>query len=222
MEPLLQMLAKSGDGAFIINQKQRIIFWNEAAQKLLGFTPAEVIGRTCYEFLRGCDDKGRPVCGQGCPVVTLAVNNQAVTNYDVAMHTKTGVPLWVNVSILTSSFNEAAEPIVIHLFRDVTTRKQNEQFIHHFLNAAKQLQEAAAAIPPLTLIEPFAEALTEREHEVLGLLAQGLNTHQIANTLSISSATVRNHVQNILTKLQVHSRLEAVAYALEHGLLNPT
>jgi PAS domain S-box-containing protein len=215
------MLAKSGDGAFIINQKQRIIFWNEAAQELLGFTPAEVIGRTCYELLRGCDEKGRPVCGQGCPVVTLAVNNQTVTNYDVAMHTKTGAPLWVNVSILTSAFNEAAEPVIIHLFRDVTTKKQNEQFIHRFLNAARELEENTAT-PPLTLVKPFAETLTEREHEVLALLAQGLSTHQIADTLSISSATVRNHVQNILNKLQVHSRLEAVAYALEHGLLNPT
>jgi DNA-binding NarL/FixJ family response regulator len=68
-------------------------------------------------------------------------------------------------------------------------------------------------------VEPEAQELTDREREVLSLLAQGLNTPDIAQSLSISSSTVRNHVQNILHKLQVHSRLEAVAYALKHGLV---
>jgi PAS domain S-box-containing protein len=214
------MLAKGGDGAFIINQKQRIIFWNKAAQELLGFTPAQVIGRTCYELLRGCDDKGRPICGQGCPVINAALHGQAIANYDVAMHTKNGESRWVNVSILTFLFDNTAEQIIIHLFRDATQKKHNEQFIHHFVAAAKELQDDLISLPA-TPKEPFAETLTDREREVLSLLAQGLSTFGIADTLSISAATARNHVQNILTKLQVHSRLEAVAYALEHGLLNP-
>ena len=68
----------------------------------------------------------------------------------------------------------------------------------------------------------LAELLTEREREVLALLAHGLSTRAIARSLSISSATVRNHVQSILNKLQVHSRLEAVTYALDHNLVPKT
>jgi two-component system nitrate/nitrite response regulator NarL len=50
-------------------------------------------------------------------------------------------------------------------------------------------------------------------------LARGHSTRAIAAALSLSPSTVRNHIQGILTKLHVHSRVEAVAYALEHGLV---
>jgi len=61
--------------------------------------------------------------------------------------------------------------------------------------------------------------LTQREHEVLSKLAEGLSTEAIADALIISHVTVRNHVARILVKLQVHSRLAAVALALRDGLL---
>jgi two-component system, NarL family, nitrate/nitrite response regulator NarL len=60
--------------------------------------------------------------------------------------------------------------------------------------------------------------LTPREREVLGLLGDGLSTTAIAHRLSIRPNTVRTHVQNVLAKLQVHSRLEAAALASRHGL----
>jgi DNA-binding NarL/FixJ family response regulator len=61
--------------------------------------------------------------------------------------------------------------------------------------------------------------LTDRELEILGLLAAGSSTAAIAKDLSISPTTVRNHVQRILTKLQVHSRLAAVARGYSKGLI---
>lgn len=63
--------------------------------------------------------------------------------------------------------------------------------------------------------------LTDREREVLQLLAQGSTTQGIADTLVLSLHTVRNHVRNVLTKLGAHSRLEAVAVALRQGLIAP-
>jgi DNA-binding NarL/FixJ family response regulator len=62
--------------------------------------------------------------------------------------------------------------------------------------------------------------LTAREHEILRFLALGLGTSAIARELSISTATVRNHVQRILAKLRVHSRLAAVARGYAVGLLS--
>ena len=60
--------------------------------------------------------------------------------------------------------------------------------------------------------------LTERETEVLRLVAKGLSYKQIADRLYLSHRTVQNHVQNTLRKLQLHNRVQLVRYAIEHGL----
>jgi DNA-binding NarL/FixJ family response regulator len=60
--------------------------------------------------------------------------------------------------------------------------------------------------------------LTERETEVLRLVAKGLSYKQIAERLFLSHRTVQNHVQNTLRKLQMHNRVELVRYAIEQGL----
>jgi two-component system nitrate/nitrite response regulator NarL len=63
-----------------------------------------------------------------------------------------------------------------------------------------------------------AQQLTAREREVLQLLAEGASSEQVAEKLSVSSHTVRTHVQNTLAKLQVHSRLEAATFAVRYGI----
>lgn len=60
--------------------------------------------------------------------------------------------------------------------------------------------------------------LSPRERQVLGLVARGRKTSQIADELVISGETARTHVQNILTKLGIHSRLEAASFVIEFGL----
>jgi len=68
--------------------------------------------------------------------------------------------------------------------------------------------------------DPGADAprLTERETEVLRLVAKGLSYKQIAQRLVVSHRTVQNHVQNTLGKLQLHNRVELTRYAIERGL----
>ena len=65
----------------------------------------------------------------------------------------------------------------------------------------------------------LAAQLTAREMETLALLAEGASSREIAGRLSVSPNTVRTHVHNVLTKLGVHSRLEAAAFAVRHGLV---
>jgi DNA-binding NarL/FixJ family response regulator len=72
-----------------------------------------------------------------------------------------------------------------------------------------------AAAPAVT---PEVPALTERETEVLRMVATGLSYKQIAARLVLSHRTVQNHVQNTLGKLHLHNRVELVRYAIEHGL----
>ncbi|SDN25032.1 response regulator [Allokutzneria albata] len=66
--------------------------------------------------------------------------------------------------------------------------------------------------------DPGTPRLSERETEVLRLVAKGLTARQIADRLVISHRTVENHVQSTLRKLQLHNRVELARYAIEHGL----
>jgi DNA-binding NarL/FixJ family response regulator len=66
--------------------------------------------------------------------------------------------------------------------------------------------------------DPTQPALTERETEVLRMVAKGMSYKQIAERLVLSHRTVQNHVQNTLRKLQMHNRVELTRYAIEQGL----
>jgi DNA-binding NarL/FixJ family response regulator len=63
-----------------------------------------------------------------------------------------------------------------------------------------------------------APRLTDREAEILSMVGTGMSYRQIAERLVLSHRTVQNHVQNTLTKLQLHNRVDLVRYAIEHGL----
>jgi DNA-binding NarL/FixJ family response regulator len=77
---------------------------------------------------------------------------------------------------------------------------------------------ASEPVPAPDTDAPGAPRLTDRETEVLRLVAKGLSYKQIAERLVISHRTVQNHVQNTLGKLQLHNRVELVRYAIERGL----
>ncbi|HSK98721.1 MAG TPA: response regulator, partial [Rubrobacteraceae bacterium] len=103
------------------------------------------------------------------------------------------------------------------------------------VEAVRRLRNGEALLPPEEMVELllFASArreqeyearqaiakLTDREREVLSLLAKGLDAEEIARRLHISAKTERNHVARILAKLGVHSRLQALVFAARHGLV---
>lgn len=216
---LFTALAQAADGAFVIDENQTILFWNRAAQDILGFTADEIVGRKCWDILGGRDKLDRLVCHYRCRVVLATLVGNGVVNYDVRAYTKSGEPRWINVSIIPFPTANGVTPLIVHLFRDVTEKKYSEALIRQILDAAEQLRHRPAPPPfPSTRLERVH--LTEREREILCLLAQGLSTRDIARSLSISQATARNHIQNILHKLRVNNRLQAVTYALEHGLIS--
>jgi two-component system, NarL family, response regulator LiaR len=87
--------------------------------------------------------------------------------------------------------------------------------------AARKLMSAVAAKiePPVSHAPASPKELTERELEVLRLIAGGLNNHEIADALVISEKTVKTHVSSILSKLHLEDRTQAAIYALRHGLV---
>jgi NarL family two-component system response regulator LiaR len=99
------------------------------------------------------------------------------------------------------------------LVRAIRQVHRGESSLHPTI-ARKLLQEMSRPMQK----PPTADPLTEREVEVLRLVAQGRSNQDIADELVISEATVRTHVSNILSKLHLASRTQAALYALKEGL----
>ncbi len=87
--------------------------------------------------------------------------------------------------------------------------------------ADERAEEAQPSPQPQRRAGPPGEALTPRETEVLRLVAQGQSNPEIAQTLTISRATAKVHVERIIRKLNVSDRTQAAVYAIEMGLLTP-
>jgi DNA-binding NarL/FixJ family response regulator len=119
-----------------------------------------------------------------------------------------------------TSGDKSIGQVIVHLFRDVTENKENQRFVNQVLSASERLhQNGNYQTPSSTTAKSHSTDLTVRESQLLEILAQGFSTSEIASTLVISQSTVRNHVQNILGKLGVHSRLEAIAHAYQYGMI---
>lgn len=221
MESLFRALENAADGAYVIDANQRVVYWNSAAERMLGYAADEVMGRSCYEIIRGRNDSDHVWCQADCVVTAAAQAGEAVDSFNACARTKSGDQRWINVSILSvSSADDNGSQLVVHLFRDATGLKQQEQFAQQVLSAASRFRRNATFATPAVPSNGPSAQLTPRESEVLVLLARGSSTRDIAAALSISASTTRNHVQNIFHKLDVHSRPAAVAYAFEHGLVS--
>jgi DNA-binding NarL/FixJ family response regulator len=85
--------------------------------------------------------------------------------------------------------------------------------------AGKVLQRVRAASPHSDLEKAIRAELSEREVEVLKLIANGKDNAQIAGELHISPKTVKNHISNILMKLQIENRIQAAVYAVRSGIV---
>ncbi len=88
-----------------------------------------------------------------------------------------------------------------------------------FASKAPSAHEAAAADPDLLTARLERLGISEREHEVLALVAAGLSNQEIADRLFIAETTVKSHVSSLLAKLEARRRTEAVSRAQEEGIL---
>jgi PAS domain S-box-containing protein len=203
---IFKAFARAADGAMIADSHGRVLLWNRAAERLLGWTANEAVGRPCCEVLGGRPVNGRRASHQGCQVMAAARQGEGVEAFDLRAQSKTGREVTLNVSTLAIPLEGNGSGLIVHLFREVAARP-----------VAPPPAGAEAALQPAQT--NGTSPLTPRELEVLRLLATGANTKSAADKLGVSPATIRNHVQNLLGKLGVHSRLQAVAYATSHGLL---
>lgn len=219
-DDLLRLLARSADGVFAVDGKQRIMFWSKAAEELLGRPAKQVLGKHCYEVVLGRDYEGHPFCRRNCPTIRAARRGQSVPNYDVACQ-RGGEDVWLNISIVPVSSQATGGPLAIHLIRDVSARRRFECLAQAALETVSRFMPDHSSSSdhdggPYPVPGP---SLTARELEILRLLARGLDTPALTRTLGLSRATVRNHIQRVLAKLGAHNRLEAVVQGARYHLI---
>jgi PAS domain S-box-containing protein len=215
---LYDMLQGAGDAAFVVDESGSILFWSTCSMQLLGWSPAEAQQKPCAVVLDGCDSTGARLCAQDCGVFESARRNARVGAFDAHVKTASGDRKWVNISTIAARIR--SRRVIVHLLRDVDEQKQVQFLAKEIAVLVGRLtgQEPERLVGSVREHAPGAE-LTRQEHKVLQSLSRGMNTAAIARVLNVTPATVRNHVQHILGKLQVHTRLEAVVRGASRGLL---
>jgi two-component system NarL family response regulator len=161
---------------------------------------------------------------------------------DIRMPRRSGIEACIEIKQLVPAARTIMQPVSDEE-ADLYEAAQNgasgyllkDSSIDEVAQAVRVVAEGQSLISPsmaVKLLDEFKEMsrtdreqvptprLTDRELEVLRLVATGLNNREVAKQLFISENTVKNHVRNILEKLQLHSRMEAVMYAVREKLLD--
>lgn len=212
-----ELVKTTGDPAFATSPEGVVVVWNEPCEALFGVPAARAVGHACRDVVRGVDERG-PVCAPGCCVTAAVSERRPIGNFDVQVRTPTGM-LWCNVSILQVGGGGADIPWAVHIVRKIDVRKRLELLMRDFVVSTSGI--SAEDVPKMFACArpPPQIALTRQELVILRLMGKGKSTTVIAAELSISGATVNNHVQHLMRKLDAHTRLEAVRRAQLAGLL---
>jgi DNA-binding CsgD family transcriptional regulator len=206
-EETLDRIARSGEAVFAIDGADRIILWNKPCEALLGLPARRALGKPCYEVMCGRDANDNIYCHRNCAVAHQArqEKDDPVNRFSLTVRAGDGTPKRVSSSLFSIPSYHPALTTVVHVLRAET--------------AASPATAEPEPLTPLKTGEGEAVALTTREKEILRCLGQGMSTLAVAKKLAIAPVTVRNHVQKILQKLDVHSKLEAVVLAHRHKLI---
>ncbi|MFY9610201.1 MAG: LuxR C-terminal-related transcriptional regulator [Blastocatellia bacterium] len=213
-----ELVYSTSDSAFAVDGSGQIVAWNSAAETMFGLSAAGAIGKMCGEIIKGMDECG-PVCSPDCSVQQAVRKHHPVGNFDLHVETANGRQ-WCNVSVLIADEAASTMPYSIHIVRQIDVRKRLELLVRDFVVTGTGLApEQATSLISSTRAPARETELSDREVSVLRLLAQGLTTTAVAEQLHISRTTVNNHIQHILRKLDVHTRLEAIRRAEHAGLI---
>ncbi len=209
-------MSRSVDGVFALDANQTITFWNQASENITGIPATHALGRCCHEVMKGHDLQGKPLCKCDCPLSSLTRGGPPPSALPMRIERTDGHKVQLKVSTMLVPSSREGQWSIVHVMRHGRDHQP-----------AALRQDDADNSKDSTEIQPVgcqhqvptgACLLTGREREVLRLLAHGVNVEAISEQLHLSIATVRNHIQRLMAKLDVHSRLEAVAYAHRHQI----
>lgn len=217
MPLLAELFSDVTTGVFAVEAEERIVFWNRACEREFGIPSQAAVGRACYDVVGARTLSGKPFCKPGCCLARLAGGGSAPPSFPLQLDTCTGQARKFAMRMILIPSQRRSLWSVAHVLCHETPAAIG----------GRSPQPAAATVPAAQhddnpshgLPTPAHALLTVRERCVLHLLAQGHGSVVISKQLFISHATVRNHIQNLIGKLGLHSQLEAVAYAHRNNLI---
>jgi len=219
---VLDVLSRSDSPALATDATGHVIFWNHAAELLLGRGGRQVMGRRCYDVVSGRDVFGNRFCHENCSVLSMSRKGESVRPFEFVLGS--GLPKSeqpVHVSVLKVPGETADSYTLVHVLEPIDRAARLARALEQLGPQRTEPAASSGAQAHSQDEQPLASSdsppLTEREKEILRSVAEGLPNKEIARQLGISLATVRNHVHNILEKLEVHSKLEATSLAFRQG-----
>lgn len=143
IKAVLSLFAGASDGAFAIDKEQRIIYWNEAAEQILGYRADDTLGQLCWELLQGCTLAGVVICKARGTIYSSVHDNQPVRHFDICMKHAEGQLVLLNVSTipLLSSGDKDASGLV-HLIRPLEMQPVAPGMLHICLLGPTEVQRA--------------------------------------------------------------------------------
>src|SRR3972149_6109781 len=210
------LVESAGDPAFAVDGLGLIVAWNSAAGALFGVKAEETMGNPSRQIVQGADECGL-VCSDVCTVLPAARKRRPISNYDLQIETRQGRQ-WCSVSVLVAQEAESTSPYCIHIVRPTDIPKRLALLLRDFIVTETGLPpKSDRRLGSLRHIPTGEAELTKRQGEILRLLVKGAPTASTAAELHISRTTVNNHVQQILHRLNAHTRLEAIRRAERSG-----
>lgn len=206
----LDEIARSDAAVFAIDRSGRVVVWNHACEKLLGYSCSDVLGKFCFDVLIGRDGFGNLNCHRLCTVVhhLRFAPNEPLQRFSMTVPHRDGSSQSVSVTAYPLDAQNPRLTVIVHV---IAPEKADGALLRQLDTAAQTRSVDRSNI--------VAGELTAREREILCAIAGGMSTDQIAAEFCIARVTVRNHVRNILQKLGVHTKLAAVAYAFQNQLV---
>ena len=221
VESLFKVLANAECGAYAVSIDQTIVFWNDAAERILGYSSQDVVGRRCYEVATGIQGAGLTAeCLGGCPFIRYLRTGMVPAPVQLRILNSSGEGKWLTVTPVVASGMLRDGPLLIYLFEDPEAAESGQAED----NVRRALSSSGVGVvgpqPGGTVTHEVASVLSRREIEVLQHVALGWDTPRIANELAISRHTVRNHIRNLRQRLNASTKLEAVLTAMRLGILD--
>jgi Response regulator containing a CheY-like receiver domain and an HTH DNA-binding domain len=210
---ILHRLSGRGEAVFARDASERITFWNKKCEEVFGVPERSALGKHCHDVMCGRDAFGNVHCVHNCRIAFQSrEKSDPVHKFPLLVRTKDG---WKRVYVKTfaiPSYHPSLSTLV-HVLRE---SKENGSPPRGASGNGED--PAPEPLRPIPAEEEQLTVLTRREREILRLLAQGMTTADIAAALFISPVTVRNHIAALLQRLNVHSRVAAVALAYRSRL----
>lgn len=225
-ERWVRRFGTTNEALFVADEKGRIKYWSEGAERLVGYSSAEVLGKRCYAVLCGRHD-GRPWCQPDCAIRRSVRRGTLPAHVQLDVRPRAGRRIPVGAAFLVR--RDRKHTVVAHLLQDASEQERLREALVGVLRLLHGVEAEPhsdapeiPASPPLPACTGAADVsvLTRRELEALRCLTAGMSNEDIARALGVSPLTARNHVQHTLKKLGLHSRTQAVAAAIEQGLLS--